>query len=254
MRIEQYSADVLLDHLRQHRIATMNELKEELGTSSDATVHRKLRALGYHTSYSHRGSFYALQGTPTFDAWGLWSYRSVWFSRRGTLLATAEDLVEESEAGYFDAELELLLHVEVKGALLRLVRRDRLGREKAAGRYLYTSARAARRREQVRARRVYEAESLPGGAIPHVDVLPDELKACIVLFFSMLDEKQRRLYAGLEALKVGHGGDQAIAELLGLDPGTVARGRRELLEGDVEPQRVRRKGAGRKRLEKKRRR
>jgi hypothetical protein len=142
-----------------------------------------------------------------------------WFSRRGT---AAEDLVEESEAGYFDAEL------------LRLVRRDRLGRETVEGRYLYTSAKPARRRQQIPSRRVCEAESVPGGAIPHVDVLPDELKACIVLLFSM------RLYAGLEALKVGHGGDQAIAELLGLDLGRVARGRRQLLEGDVEPQRVRR--------------
>ena len=75
-----------------------------------------------------------------------------------------------------------------------------------------------------------------------------------MLFFSLLDEKQRRLYAGLESLKVGHGGDQAIADLLDLDPGTVARGRGELLDRDVELDRVRRRGAGRPRLEKKRRR
>ncbi len=83
-------------------------------------------------------------------------------------------------------------------------------------------------------------------------MLPDELKAAIVLFFALLDEKQRRLYAGLESLKLGHGGDQRIAELLSLDAGTVARGRRELLSLDVEPGRVRRKGAGRPRSEKKR--
>ena len=59
--------------------------------------------------------------------------------------------------------------------------------------------------------------------------MPEELRAAIVLFFSVLDEKQRRLYAGLEALKTGRGGDARIAELLGLDGGTVARGRRELL-------------------------
>jgi hypothetical protein len=41
--------------------------------------------------------------------------------------------------------------------------------------------------------------------------------------------------------------------LLGLDAGTVARGRRELLAQDVEVDRVRRAGAGRKPVEKKRR-
>ncbi|MDT5026431.1 MAG: hypothetical protein QOE61_2857, partial [Micromonosporaceae bacterium] len=29
-------------------------------------------------------------------------------------------------------------------------------------------------------------------------MLPDELKAAIILFYSLLDERQRRLYAGLE--------------------------------------------------------
>ena len=63
-----------------------------------------------------------------------------------------------------------------------------------------------------------------------------------MLFYSLLDERQRRLYAGLEAMKIGHGGDAQVAELLGIDPGTVARGRRELLAGDIEPGRVRRAG------------
>ena len=83
--------------------------------------------------------------------------------------------------------------------------------------------------------------------------VPDELRAAIVLFFSVLDKKQRRLYAGLEALKTGRGGDARIAELLGLDGGTVARGRRELLAQDVDVERVRAAGGGRKPAEKQRR-
>ena len=54
----------------------------------------------------------------------------------------------------------------------------------------------------------------------------------------LLDEKLRRLYAGLEALKSGRGGDARIAELLGLDSTTVARGRRELLNQGVEVEQV----------------
>ena len=60
-------------------------------------------------------------------------------------------------------------------------------------------------------------------------MLPDELKPAIVLFYSLLDEPELRLYAVLEAMRLGHGGDAQVAELLGIDPGTVARGRRELL-------------------------
>jgi hypothetical protein len=85
-------------------------------------------------------------------------------------------------------------------------------------------------------------------------VFPDELKAAIILFFSLLDEKQRRLYAGLESLKLGHGGDRKISDLLGMDVGTVATGRQDLLRQDFEVERVRRAGAGRKPVEKKRRR
>jgi hypothetical protein len=83
------------------------------------------------------------------------------------------------------------------------------------------------------------------------EFMPDELRAGIILFFSLLDEKQRRLYAGMEAAKLGHGGDQKIAGLLGLDPHTVAKGRLELLGGSVERGCVRNAGAGRKPVEKK---
>ena len=86
--------------------------------------------------------------------------------------------------------------------------------------------------------------SMPPG---HVS---DELRAAIVLFASLLDEQQRRLYAGLESLQLG--GDRQIAELLDLDPHTVAKGRRQLLAQDVEVGRVRGVGGGRKPVEKKR--
>ena len=39
--------------------------------------------------------------------------------------------------------------------------------------------------------------------LPDADLMPEELRAAIVLFASLLDERQRRLFAGLEALKCG---------------------------------------------------
>ena len=49
----------------------------------------------------------------------------------------------------------------------------------------------------------------------------------------------------------GHGGDNQIAKLLGLDVHTVSKGRRELFSQDIKVDRIREKGAGRKPVEKK---
>ena len=233
--------------LNREGIASLEQLKATLRTTSTMTVFRKLKALGYLSSYSHRGQYYTLQDVPQFDPQGLWSCHQVWFSKYGNLIETAREFVRESQAGYTVQELEPLLHVECKAALLKLHLQDRLKRESLEGRYVYFSAEAARRRAQRGQRASLRPERLGAPT-----ALTHELKAAIVLFYSLLDERQRRLYAGLEACKLGHGGDQAIADLLGMDPHTVAKGRRELLGGDVSPDRIRAAGAGRKPQEKKR--
>ena len=146
MRTERYDPEALITLLRQRKIATMEDLKEALGTSVDATVFRKLALLEYRTSYSHRGRYYTLDELARFDELGLWSFRQVWFSRFGTLVSTVEALVTSSDAGYDAAELEAVLNVEAKQALLKLVRSGRLAREQVAGRYVYLSTQAAPRR------------------------------------------------------------------------------------------------------------
>lgn len=246
MRPELYSFKDLVRLLKRKRIATIDDLKQALGTQADATVFRKLRQVSYLTSYSHSGKYYALEESAKFDELGLWSCRTVRFSRRGTLLATVETLVLDAETGFYASELETLLEVTVKAALLELVRKGRICREKIDGKQLNCSLDSATRRKQVLARQTFAIEHslVPAGL--HPTATSDELKAAIVLFVSLLDERQRRLYAGLESLKSGYGGDQRIADILGLDAGTVAKGRHQLLEQDVEVGRVRRAGGGRK--------
>jgi hypothetical protein len=89
------------------------------------------------------------------------------------------------------------------------------------------------------------------GSAAQREEISDELRAAIILFWSSLDEQQRRLYAGLESLKLGRGGDRQIAEFLQLDPHTVAKGRRQLVAQDVAVDRVRKLGGGRKPVEEK---
>jgi hypothetical protein len=253
MRPTEYPAALLADLLRERTIATMPELMAALGTDARRTVFRKLKELHYRTSYSHRGAYYTLDDVAEFDELGLWAYEDVWFSMHGTLLSTAEAMVEAADLGFFTEELDNVLHVATKDALGKLVRDDRLAREEFRGRFLYCAADANRRGKQLSRRRARLEGAGVLAAVAEPTVLPEELKAAIVLFFSLLDEKQRRLYAGIEALKVGSGGDALIADLLGIAPSTVARGRRELLSGEISVGRVRKPGGGRKQTKKKRR-
>lgn len=62
-------------------------------------------------------------------------------------------------------------------------------------------------------------------------------------FFDSLSEKDRRRYAAVEAAKLGHGGIEYLAKLLGCDPKTIHRGREELEQPeDPAAGRVRKKG------------
>ena len=250
MRPTVFSAEVLRLFLRRNRIATLPQLKQLLGTEADITVFRKLKELAYRTSYSHRGSFYTLDEIADFDDRGLWSFNSVWFSSRGTLVATAKDFVTQSKAGYFASELEELLHVPVKEPLLQLVAQGRIVRQTVSDLYLYCAGDSSVRKQQLQARQALPIQSAAASADVPPGNVSDELRAAIVLFASLLDEQQRRLYAGLESLQLGS--DCQIADLLGLDPHTVAKGRRQLLAQDVEADRVRAIGGGRKPVEKKR--
>ena len=126
-------------------------------------------------------------------------------------------------------------------------------REPIGGCYVYLSCDDAVAEQQRKSREAHaKASDAAALIVSNPDLAVDEAKATLLLFFSMLNEKQRRLYAGLESLKLGHGGDAHIATLFGIDPHTVARGRRELAEGQLDGQRVRAQGGGRLMQEKKR--
>ena len=249
MRPTLFSAQSLLHLLTRTKIATLDQLSAALGSASSITVFRKLDLLGYRTSYSHRGRFYTLDRIARFDDNGLWSHDSVWFSRFGTLIETAAALVNTSPAGYFVTELDQLLHVATQDTLLQLVNQGRLARQQVSGLYLYCSADPALQQRQLKARQSAISSNVAFAKV--LDSDSEVVKAGILLFYSLLDEQQRRLFAGLEALR--NDNDRLIADLFGLDSHTVARGRRELLNQQVLRGRLRRPGGGRKTTEKKRR-
>src|SRR5260370_15295042 len=112
----------------------------------------------------------------------------------------------------------------MQDALYQLVEQRRIARQLVSGLYLYSSSDPVIRRRQLLARRsVLTVPTLVDAS--RLEISPDELKAAILLFYSLLDEQQRRLYAGLESLKLGHGGDRPLAQFLHLATHNGARGR-----------------------------
>jgi hypothetical protein len=64
--------------------------------------------------------------------------------------------------------------------------------------------------------------------------------------FPQLDEKQKRIYLATEAEGLGYGGLKAVHKLTGVSQTTIIRGKKELQEGTVEHNRIRKPGGGRK--------
>ncbi len=73
---------------------------------------------------------------------------------------------------------------------------------------------------------------------------PQEIERDMKTFYVSLSEKDRRRYAAIEAAKLGHGGIEYVAGLLGCDVKTVRQGQRDLKQPpELPPGKVRKKGA-----------
>lgn len=253
MRPISISSSPLLVLFQKQKVATLEQLKEALGTSCRKTVSRKLASLGYLSSFTHAGRYYCLDTMVSCDELGICFLDGIGFSQFGTLISTLEGLVLRGKAGFQSQELESLLGgADVKNPLVKLIRGNSIVREKISGRYFYFSPDPVTRKQQMLHRKTMDASVSPELTVLSFPLSNDELKAAIILFFSLLDEQQRRLYAGLESLKLGYGGDQLIAGLLGLNVHTVAKGRHQLLDGNLGQDHLRETGGGRLPAEKKR--
>jgi hypothetical protein len=71
-----------------------------------------------------------------------------------------------------------------------------------------------------------------------------DVEAKMKRLFDSLRENDRRRYAAIEALELGHGGVEYIARVLGCDPKTIRAGLADLEgEADLDTGRIRKKGA-----------
>ncbi len=249
MKNMSHNATLIKNYLEAHKMATMDELMNLLSRSKP-TVNRNLSELEYITSISHSGKFYTMKTNLPVNEHGIWVNKSVSFSSHGTLAQTIKSIVESSDEGYTSTELKGILNIAPNENLITLIKSSSLIREKFNGVYTYFTTDKKKRNRQLEKRKLTSEQFLQvAGTSQRTSA---EIKSYIIIFYCLLNEKEKRVYAGLEALKFGKGGDAFVSRLLGVDLKTVAKGRHELESNDIPEDAVRRSGGGRVSVKKKR--
>ena len=75
-----------------------------------------------------------------------------------------------------------------------------------------------------------------------------KLKEKLSILLPALNEKQKRLLVGAEAIALGYGGIKLLSDITGMSTNTITRGVREIEAGDEDVSRIRSTGSGRKKL------
>lgn len=180
------SKTALQNLFRRTPIVVLDALYRTLKTRSRMSVFRRMKALGYFSSYTHRSRYYTLHNIPRFTTFGLWYYGNVGFCREGTLKAAVKELVDKSEDGRTHQELQTMLRVRAQNALLDHARAKRIER-KALGKrnWLYLSADASRAAKQWARRQAQKKHAAvllgPLTAAMTVEVLVEVLQSSHVL-------------------------------------------------------------------------
>jgi hypothetical protein len=166
------SVKALQKLFRRLSVVDIKTLCKTLKTTSRMSIFRRLREIGYLSSYTNTGRYYTLVHIPQFDNYGLWFHQGIGFSRFGTLKATIVAIVEGSAAGLTQMELSHILRVRVHNTLLILVSEKRVSRERFNKVYLYVNADPVKAVAQVSKRAERQsAQFAPSVSIPDTTVI-----------------------------------------------------------------------------------
>lgn len=160
MRTPQFTSNDIFRSFASRTVVSRAELLQQYGCSP-MTLWRRLREVGYLTSYNYNAQYYTLSRIPQFDDHGLWSYRDIRFSKWGTLPETVVAVIERSPGGMTAQELAELLHVRnPKPLLTQLMHKQQLWREALGRSFVYLAVERSRHEQQFR-RRIEQAPVWP---------------------------------------------------------------------------------------------
>lgn len=103
------------------------------------SVRRFLVQTGYHSSFTHNGSWYTLHSIPRFGKDNLWFYDDIGFSKMGSLTSTIIHLVQHSPSGLTAEQLGKKLRCRCHSILVQLCRQGRIQRQKMGRSHVYLS-------------------------------------------------------------------------------------------------------------------
>jgi len=183
------SQKALVKLFRKKYIANLDELFHVLDTHSRMSVFRRLKPMGYLSSFTHAGCYYTLPDIAKFDAFGLWFYQDAGFSRAGTLKSTVVDIIHSSEAGMTPTELLNLLRLRIANSLHNslhgLIKNKQLKRHRLQGLSVYTNIDSDIAQNQVAERLEKIKSPLPILVVPSIEetisVLVEAIRAGKIL-------------------------------------------------------------------------
>jgi hypothetical protein len=162
-----------LQQFRAKKVMSLGELIQLLSRSK-RTAQRHLKEWGTYTSYNQNGRYYVLPDIPTFDDYGLWRFKDIFFSMHGNLVDTVSSLVNRSEAGLTASEIGEILGIPPYTFLSHLKGTARIAREKHEGLFVYLSREpSARERQREERERLIRSEAMLQ--------LPSDADAVIIL-------------------------------------------------------------------------
>lgn len=165
MKTTTFLLDAVIAPFFEKKILTKSELLAISGCSN-MTLFRRLSEHGYYTSYNFNSRYYTIAEITKFDNNGLWSYHQVRFSRHGTLKATIQHSVANSEMGYSVNELNQLLGVRVASLLLPLSNEGLIVREYLNGWHYFSTEQRAREQQLTRRRTTLKRSQTARSILP----------------------------------------------------------------------------------------
>ena len=177
IKLEKSCVKQTIEDFRKKKVMIIDDLINSMHCST-ITVRRYLKQWHAITSYNKNGCYYVLPNVPKFNDHGLWQYKTVRFSKYGTLNRTIIHLVEDSLSGRDASEIAQLVVMDPHPILARLIGKSALQRKKVSGVFVYFSVNEERLNNQFEKRleiRTPESIGLPSDAMG-VAILVERIK------------------------------------------------------------------------------